>query len=282
MAEEKEQKTGLKPAQIVASALAAVTAAFLGSTLGVGGTVAGAGIASVITTIGSEVYLRSLRRTKEAARKTAEMLALSDTRLRQETRFVEPPPPAPANPLVQPQQANATAATRYLPRAGAGQSMGGERTVYIPKPGMPGAPGGPGAPGAPTTLLATPETPAKKPWWKNRWTLIVGTSVAAFLIGMLALTGFEALTGHAASGGSGTTFSQVVGGNKGSTPTTTDETTTVTRTQTSHPRSTATSTTEESQQSQTATATPQQTQSQSSAEPTESASPTQSAAPTSG
>ncbi|GAB2957421.1 hypothetical protein LWP59_35890 [Amycolatopsis acidiphila] len=291
MTEEKEetQKTGLKPAQVVASALAAITAAFLGSTLGVGGTVAGAGIASIITTIGSEVYLRSLRRTKEAARKTAEVLALTDTRLRQETRFVEPPPRLPANPLIQPGPAqqgqlpatavNRVQPTQYLPMAGAGQSGGGERTVYLPRPGAQNATAVQNATGAPTQVLAKPETKPKPPWWKNRWTLIAGTSVVAFLVGMLALTGFESLTGHAVSGGSGTTFGQVVGRSGGSA-TTTHETTTVTETQTSKSRPTATST-EQSETSVPST-TQQEQPSQSSASQTASATPTESAGPTSG
>jgi hypothetical protein len=290
MAEEKDetQKTGLKPAQVIASALAAITAAFLGSTLGVGGTVAGAGVASIITTIGSEVYLRSLRRTKDAARKTAEVLALTDTRLRQETRFVEPPVRAPANPLVQPgppQQAqhgqlpatavNSVQQTRRIPMAGTGQSSGGQRTVYIPKPGAQNAAA------APTQLLAKPETKPKTPWWRNRWTLIAGTSVVAFVIGMLALTGFEKVTGSAISGGSGTTFGQVVG-RSGGAATTTHETTTVTETQTSRSRPTATSTRESGT---SASSTPRQQQeqpSQTSVSPQPaSATPTGSAGPTS-
>lgn len=280
MAEEKEetQKAGLKPAQVFASALAAITAAFLGSTLGVAGTIVGAGIASIITTIGSEVYLRSLRRTKEAARKTAEVLALTDTRLRQETRFVEPPPRTSANPLVQPgptaqthlppTELNDLQRTQRIPMAGTGQSGGGERTVFIP------------GPGAQTQTLPRPETRTKTPWWKNRWTLIAGTSVAAFLVGMLALTGFEFLTGHAASGGSGTTFGQVVGNSGGSPATsTTHETTTVTETQTSESPATATST-EQSETSTTPTPT-QEEQPPSSASQSASATPTESASPSS-
>lgn len=65
---EKAEKSGLSPAQVAAAALAAVTAAFLCSTLGVYGTVVGAGLLSVVTTVGSELFLRSLRRTKDMAR----------------------------------------------------------------------------------------------------------------------------------------------------------------------------------------------------------------------
>src|SRR5262249_20371407 len=144
--------------------------------------------------------LRSLRRTREAARKTASALAL-DTRLRQETRNVEPPRPAPANPLVQRRPAPTAAfdPQRTMPMASAGGAPppGEDRTVFLPRPDAPVPP---------------PEQPRQpKPWWKNRWFLIIGTSVVAFVIGMLALTGFEKITGQAVSGGSGTTFGQVVG-----------------------------------------------------------------------
>ncbi len=47
--------------QVAAGALAAITAAVLGSTLGIAGTVLGAGIASVVTTVGASLYLRSIR-----------------------------------------------------------------------------------------------------------------------------------------------------------------------------------------------------------------------------
>ncbi|WP_410669832.1 hypothetical protein [Amycolatopsis sp. cmx-4-68] len=79
--EAKEDKPGLRIAQVLAAALAAVTAALLGSTLGVAGTVAGAGVASVVSTVGSELYLRSLQRTREAALK-ARQLATSGIRRR--------------------------------------------------------------------------------------------------------------------------------------------------------------------------------------------------------
>ncbi|OXM72073.1 MULTISPECIES: hypothetical protein [Amycolatopsis] len=228
MTEEKEasgeKKTGLSPAQVVASALAAVTAAFLGSTLGVAGTVIGAGVASIVTTVGGEVYLRSLRRTRQAARKTAELLAVAETR--QQTKVV-PPAVAPrsTHPLIRHQQQNGTTVarpaaqltdvqrtrvihpitpplsgtTRRMPIAGQGGSRGGEKTVFIPKPVDP-----PAAEAAPPA--------GKKPWWKSRWTLAAATSVVAFVVGMLAITGFEAATGSTVSGGNGTTLGRVVGG----------------------------------------------------------------------
>ncbi|GAA3555741.1 hypothetical protein GCM10022222_44200 [Amycolatopsis ultiminotia] len=77
---EQATKRGLRPASVAAAALAAVTAALLGSTLGVAGTVVGAGLASVITTVGGELYLRSLQRTRDAAKKARDKLATAGQR----------------------------------------------------------------------------------------------------------------------------------------------------------------------------------------------------------
>jgi hypothetical protein len=55
----------ISPAQVAGSALAAVSAAFLASFLGVGGTVLGAALGSVVATIGGAVYSHSFRQAGE-------------------------------------------------------------------------------------------------------------------------------------------------------------------------------------------------------------------------
>lgn len=227
MAEEKKDETsgkaGLKPAQVIASALAAVTAAFLGSTLGVAGTVVGAGVASVVTTIGGEIYLRSLQRTRNAARRTREVLThVTDTRLRQETQYVEPPSGGPRNPLVRASEPHDPHRTQRVAPVGAE-----DRTEYLPRAGA--------------SPVAAP--PPHQPWWKRRWPVIGAASVAAFVVGMLAITGFEKLIGHPISGGTGTTFGQVV---RPAAPVTTitQQPSTVTRTHSVTPSTTPSSTVE--------------------------------------
>jgi len=54
--------------QVLAAAMAAVTAAVLGSTMGFAGTVVGAGLASIVTTLGGALYLRSIQRTRQSVR----------------------------------------------------------------------------------------------------------------------------------------------------------------------------------------------------------------------
>ncbi|HZC71863.1 MAG TPA: hypothetical protein VE442_14320 [Jatrophihabitans sp.] len=59
---------GLSSTQLLASALAAVTAAIAASYLGVAGTVIGAALASVVSAVGTAVYGHSLHRTRARVR----------------------------------------------------------------------------------------------------------------------------------------------------------------------------------------------------------------------
>lgn len=54
--------SGIEFSKVIAGTLAAVTAAVIGSFLGVAGTLIGAAVASVVGSIGTEIYQRSLRR----------------------------------------------------------------------------------------------------------------------------------------------------------------------------------------------------------------------------
>jgi hypothetical protein len=231
--EAKEEKAGLRIAQVMAAALAAVTAALLGSTLGVAGTVVGAGVASVVSTVGGEVYLRSLQRTREAALK-ARVLATSGIRRR-----------GPAEPAV---------------------PITDQPTVQLAKP--------------------TEEGPSRLR--KLRWPLIIGTSVAAFTVAILAIVGFESATGTQIGGGTGSSIGKIIGGGSGrsdkeapsSTPPASTEDTQVSPTETStSPTGTSTAPTTSSTPSSPATPTTPSTTAQ---QPTTSApAPTsQGAAPT--
>lgn len=63
--EKKEKLLDLSVPQLGAGALAAVTAAVLGSNLGVAGTLGGAAAASVVTSVSSALYQRGLERGRE-------------------------------------------------------------------------------------------------------------------------------------------------------------------------------------------------------------------------
>lgn len=173
-ADRESEGMGLRPAQVAAAALAAVTAAFLGSSLGVYGTVLGAGLISVVTTVGSEVYLRSLDRTKAAARHL----------------------PVKAQRM----------GMRAERRGGSPSALPDQPTLPI----MASAPYGSGR--AADTPGAEPRHARRQQWWKRRWSVVAATSVLAFVLGMVALTSYEGVTGRAVSGADGTTVSSIVRG----------------------------------------------------------------------
>ncbi|MHC1558732.1 hypothetical protein ACR9E3_07240 [Actinomycetospora sp. C-140] len=141
--EEKSEKAtgiGLTFPQIIASALAAATAAILGSFMGVLGTIGGAAVASIISTVGSALYQKSLEVTRDRVKERLVVAGPGGTKVANAVGRVTgvAPGAAPGRPGVPPQ----------------GQ----------PRPGVPGRPPAPGAPGVPATRaqptrVAGPPTP---------------------------------------------------------------------------------------------------------------------------
>lgn len=74
---QSKSKRMVSPSQVAGGALASVTAAYLGSRLGVAGTFWGAGLTSVIISVGGAVYQRSLERAKDRATIAAAKTALT-------------------------------------------------------------------------------------------------------------------------------------------------------------------------------------------------------------
>jgi hypothetical protein len=70
---------GLSFTQIVASTAAAVTAALIGSRLGVAGTLTGAAVASAVSGVGAAVYGRSLLVTRRHMSKALRLVRPADT-----------------------------------------------------------------------------------------------------------------------------------------------------------------------------------------------------------
>lgn len=69
--DDTARKLDLSPIQVMASALAAVSAAFFASWLGTAGTLIGAGVGSIVATVGAATYSYSLKRSAEAVRRRA-------------------------------------------------------------------------------------------------------------------------------------------------------------------------------------------------------------------
>lgn len=72
-----EKKSGLSFKQILAGAGSAVTAAYIGTKLGVSGTIIGAAVGSVTGTVATHLYANSLTQGKEALRKAQDVALLS-------------------------------------------------------------------------------------------------------------------------------------------------------------------------------------------------------------
>ena len=94
--QDPERRLELSPAQVAGSALAAMSGAVFISWAGTAGTLIGAAAGSVIATVGSATYTWSLRRSRDAARRTAERVRqtalLGNARTRPVIVDEEPPP----------------------------------------------------------------------------------------------------------------------------------------------------------------------------------------------
>ncbi|HEX4220965.1 MAG TPA: hypothetical protein VHZ97_01240 [Pseudonocardiaceae bacterium] len=205
--------------QLLATALAAVTAAFLGSRLGVAGTVTGAGVASVVSTIGTALYQNSLERTTRAARKVRSHVVARTG------RPIESPVTAPVadRPLVVDQPTTevtgAWAPTRQFEPIRKPDPIADATTEWLSRPtelftrptevadrpsGVYQRPAD-----APTELVGPPGETRRRP----RWRMLIGATALAFVLGMGVVTGIELLVHRPFSGGdTGTTISGLFGG----------------------------------------------------------------------
>jgi hypothetical protein len=160
--EQKSKKNlDLSVSQIVGGALAAMTAAALGSQLSVAGTVVGAAVASIIAAVAGSLYTASLRRTRDKVK----------------TVFWTGQPNEVEEPTVM----------EILPDSEG--HIAGQRSHLT----------------APETV--TDPSPPRGP--KLNWKRVAVAALATFGIAAVALTTFELVTGHALSGGGGTTIQQV-------------------------------------------------------------------------
>ncbi|WP_329068320.1 hypothetical protein [Amycolatopsis sp. NBC_01480] len=187
MSEEQEKtsgqdaKKGLRLTPVLAAALAAVTAALLGSTLGVAGTVVGAGVASIVTTVGGELYLRSLQRTRDAALKARSVLATAGQRRGTNGGGLEP--------VEDPAQMPTMYMSTRIPADPSEMP-----TVRISKLTGP----------QDTSAGETEPEPAGSfvdKLRKLRWPLIIGTSVVATAIAIVFMLGLEGATNGKAGAG---------------------------------------------------------------------------------
>ena len=124
--QDGDSRFGLSVIQIVASTAAAVTAAVIGSRLGVAGTLTGAALASIVSAVGAAVYGHSLLVTRRHMTKALRLVRPTGA---------TPTTPAGATPA-------ATGAAGRRPSRPTVPGPYDDPTVVIPKAGAPGPAGG--------------------------------------------------------------------------------------------------------------------------------------------
>ena len=183
------RKINLTSAQVGAAAAASVTSAVGASFLGAGGTIAGAAVGSVISTVAGALYTRSLETAQKRLRETTTVLVK-----RVPIDGTQRPGAVPAHlaevgePAVRPADADLLA------------------TVEAPAPdATPNGLGGAGEGGG-----VRGPAPARR----GRRPLLVfaGIAAAGFALAVFGLSAAESLLGHPVSGGSGgTSVGRVIG-----------------------------------------------------------------------
>jgi hypothetical protein len=166
--------------QIVGGALAAMTAAALGSTLGVAGTIAGAALASVIAGVAGSLYTASLRTGGEKVRTVF--------RGPTDAATAPPVPVAPATTVI---AGRAVEDTQVLPE-------------WDPLPLEKAAKAA--THGRSREKVSVP------------WRRAVAVSLSVFALAAVLITGYERVSGASLSGGTGTTVSEVARGSSNTTP----------------------------------------------------------------
>lgn len=230
---EKEQpakKIDVSVPQVTGGALASVTAAALGSQLGVAGTFLGAGLTSVVITVGGAVYQRSLERGQEKANEAARKARLKRSRVRgPESQGMAPDPgkrpgqPPATDPDAERTKRHEPVAPPVDSEARTRRIMAGDLWSNAQAQHPPDVDSD-----ARTRQLrwdGTRYVPADEQAEKhasstrsrrNRWLMVGVTGVLMFGLCMVIITAFEGVTGKPLSGGQqGTSIGSVLTGPAG-------------------------------------------------------------------
>lgn len=172
--------------QVIASALAAVSAAVISSTFGVAGTLIGAGIASVVASVGSTLYLASMRHTNERLRQLAVAARRADWSVTPSSRY----------------RSSSASTTRQgtdlLPAPEPADAQDDQKPSFWSR-------------------LRWSELSRGLPTLRTRWRLVTALTVTVFAITIATITAIEAGTNQPVSAlvgggsGSGTSLGHVLG-----------------------------------------------------------------------
>ncbi|MEV1045825.1 hypothetical protein [Streptomyces sp. NPDC049916] len=240
--EPKERRIDLSVPQVAGSAVAAVAAAVLASQLGVYGTIAGAGVMSVVATCGGSVFQHFFRRTGEQIREVTVQVTHPDGRqVTAHTKETTPSAQRAAERRAEPEPAED--ATTVLPTLDPGQAPGvvpDAESTRVSRPGpdrtqmldlgdartrmlrVPPAREAAADEGRTRVLRQVGPDPAgddgafsdgvthgtRLRGWKRP----VLAAAVVFGVSMAGITAYEAIAGNDLSGGTGTTLGSVVRG----------------------------------------------------------------------
>ncbi|MET8498437.1 hypothetical protein [Streptomyces microflavus] len=251
-AEPKERRIDLSLPQVAGSAVAAVAAAVAASQLGVYGTIAGAGVMSVVATCGGSVFQHFFRRTGEQIREvTVQVTHPEGRQVTVHTKETTPAGHRGAERRTDPEQAPVDDATTVLPTVDPGAvpevvpdaestrqlrpadpdrtqllDLGDARTRMLRAQPGPGVVAGsdpdrtqllPQAPSG-AAVNGGPSTGDGFTEGTTQGTRLRGwkrpalAAAAVFAVSMAGITAFEMISGNDLSGGQGTTLSSVVRG----------------------------------------------------------------------
>ncbi|MFD5872612.1 hypothetical protein [Streptomyces sp. NPDC060322] len=230
-AEHKERRIDLSLPQVAGSAVAAVAAAVMASQLGVYGTIAGAGVMSVVATCGGSVFQHFFRRTGEQIREvTVQVKHPAGRQVTVRTRETSPVPWGPEDDATRVLRTAESEAERttVLRQVGPG-GTDPERTTVLRKVGPGGAdpdrttvsrqarPGG-ADPRGPRRGEALPDdsySDARTHGTRVRgWKRSVLAATGVFVLSMAGITVYEMVSGHDLGGNGGTTIGSVVSGER--------------------------------------------------------------------
>ncbi|MFD6275919.1 hypothetical protein ACFWFI_10140 [Streptomyces sp. NPDC060209] len=203
-AERKERRIDLSLPQVAGSAVAAVAAAVMASQLGVYGTIAGAGVMSVVATCGGSVFQHFFRRTGEQIREvTVQVKHPAGRQVTVRTRETYPAPQRPED--------DATRALRTV-------EPGADRTTVLrqfrPSEANPGeAYRGDPRPG--DAITGDSYSDARTHGTRVRgWKRSALAATGVFVLSMAGITVYEMVSGHDLGGNGRTTIGSVVGGER--------------------------------------------------------------------
>lgn len=213
----KPKRLDLSLTQIIGGSLAAATAAGLGSTLGVAGTIVGAAVFSVISAVAASIYTASLRHTREAAKAAVEVVRVKRLDSFGATDANVPDLPTATISGVGSSSHEATAQLPVSDRiAATAQRSGRDNTAGTTEfPGSDAAVNESGD--RTTTVVDVPAGRSTRSRLRLRPVLIGAAGI--FALTAVGITGYELASGQSIAGGKGTTIGHVVrGGNDTSAP----------------------------------------------------------------